>query len=161
MASTCRRGFLYKLTLKNSRRPQRESCLSACVHVHRAPSVRRRGAGPRGLSTHCPCQRYGAWNAAGGPRTPSALVGPLLSRRVWDLSQRPQGRGGTMEVMQPSSGTHKRGRYPRTLGRNVHPGPDDAHSEGLPGVSLLAVRGGGGHRGAHMRQLTRFFFSFS
>lgn len=56
---------------------------------------------------------------------------------------------------------HKRGRYPWTPGRNVHPGPDDAHSEGLPGVSLLAVRGGGGHRGAHMRQLTRFFFFLS
>lgn len=108
MASTSRCGFLYKLTVKNSRRAQRESCFSACVRLHRAPSVRARGAGPRGLSAHCPCQRYDAWNAAGGPSGLSALVGPLLSRRVWDLSVRLQGRGGTMEVMQPSSGTQTR-----------------------------------------------------
>lgn len=100
---TCRRGFLYKLTLKKSSKGV--VFIRLCFACTGPRLFGAEGRGPWGLSTHCPCQRYGAWNAAGGPSAASALLGPLLSRRVWDLSRRPQGRGRTMEVMQPSSGT--------------------------------------------------------
>lgn len=134
---THRRGFLYKLTLKNS---------SKGVVFIRLCSLAQ---GPV-----CSPSRGGATGAS----APTALVrGMVHGMRLVGRAQRvhwsgpccpeesgicPCGRrvaAGQWRSCSRAVG-HKRGRYPQTPGRNVPPGPDDAHSEGPKGVSLVVGR---------------------